>query len=384
MKAQLHLDDDVVVDSSAPQADDVRMPGMVRHPDGSIHIQTRKRGIFTSADEGRTWKHRPVVLPEAPPDQGLLGIGATRDGCLWLLHQSRPEELFTSTSTDLGQTWRTTAVDLARLAPTHASRPYQLSYNDYNTFVELSDGAVMVSAGMSYGEGENIGSKDPANLEGGLLRPDADIGGETMLHTADGGATWGDPTRVYPFTCEISHAVDPADPDHLLSMTRTQRALLAGEDFESTVEKTGCPPDTPPEFAVIYKNGLLVESTDRGRAYHEVPGGLTGYYEHRGTILWTRDNTVVVTHQGGDPSGREADGRLLARISLDGGKTWVDGSAEGTRMLNESTSFVIVPEDPGHSFTSPTVELGEGQFLTVYVCGEPLETRVRRWRLVVA
>ena len=384
MDVELSVEGDVVVDASATQADDVRMPGMVRHPDGSIHVQTRRHGLYASADEGRTWERRVVDLPEAPPDQGLLGIGATRDGRLWLLHQSRPEELFTSTSTDLAHTWTTTAVDLAQLAPASASRPYQLSYNDYNTFVELDDGTVMMSAGMSYGEGENIGSRDPANLEDGLLRADADIGGETMLRTTDGGATWGDPTRVYPFTCEIAHAVDPHDSDHLLSMTRTQRALLAGEDFESTVEKTGCPPDTPPDQAVIYKNGRLIESTDRGRTYREAPGALTGYYEHRGTILWTRDNAVIVTHQGCDPTGRDPDGRLLARVSLDGGETWVDGSSTGTRQLNQSTKLEIIPQDPGHSFTSPTVELGEGLFLTVYVCGEPLEPRVRRWRLEVS
>lgn len=176
-----------------------------------------------------------------------------------------------------------------------------------------------------------------------------------MFHSTDRGATWGDPTRVYPFTCEIAHAVDPNDADHLRSMTRTQRALLAGEDFDATVDRTGCPPDTPADHAVIYKNGLLIESTDGGRTYREVPGALTGYYEHRGTILWTRRNIVVVTHQGGDPGGHAPDGRLLARISLDGGRTWVDGSVGGTRRFNASMKFAIVPQElPTTSAPRPT------------------------------
>lgn len=383
MKTQLRIEAQSTVDATAPAADDVRMPGMVRHVDGAILIQTRRFGLFRSTDEGRTWQHLPVELPEAPPDQGLLGIGATGDGRLWLLHQGPPEELFVSSSSDVGESWSTTCIDFADLAPEDAPRRYRLSYNDYNTFAELPDGTLLVSAGMSYGDGENIGSRDPANLTDGLLRPDADIGGETVLRSTDGGATWGDPTRLFPFTCEVGHAVDPKDANHLLAMTRIQRALLAGEDFDAAVRKTGCRPDTPPTQAVIYKNGLLVESFDGGRTYHEVPGALTGYYEHRGTVLWTADGTVLVTHQGGDPAARAPDGRLLVRLSLDGGRTWVDG-AGGTQRFNESTKLELVPADPGHSFTSPTVELGDGRFLTVYVCGEPLETRVVRWRLQVA
>ena len=377
MKVELGIEEDILVDASRREANDVRMPGMARHPGGSIYIQTRKYGLFRSADEGRTWTHLPVDLPDAPPGQGLLGIGVTRDGRLWLIHQSRPEELFISSSNDIAESWSTTAIDFARFAPGSAPRRYRLSYNDYNTFVELDDGTLMVSAGMSYGEGENIGSKDPANLVDGLLRPDADIGGETMFRSTDGGATWGDPTRLYPFTCEVGHAVDPNDSNHLLSMTRKQRALLAGEDFDATAKKTGCPPDTPPDVPVIYKNGLLIESNDAGRTYHEVPAALTGYYEHRGTILWTRTSIVIVTHKAWG-------GPLLARISLDGGKTWADGSAEGTRLFNQSRKLVIVPHPPGHSFTSPCVELDHDRLLTVYIRGKPLETRVRAWRLEVS
>ena len=101
---------------------------------------------------------------------------------------------------------------------------------------------------------------------------------------------------------------------------------------------------------------LLKRSTDGGKTFRQAEGGMTGWYGHRGAVLWTQNNHVVVTHQ-------DSDGRLLARISLDGGRTWVDGTKTGTRLMNKSTKFVLAPS---HSFTSPTVELSPGHFLTVY------------------
>lgn len=100
MKVALNREAEFVVDALTDQANDVRMPGMVRHPDGLIYIQTRKHGLFRSAHEGRTWTRLPVELPDAPLDQQLLGIGVTYDGRLWLIHQSRPEELLISPSSD--------------------------------------------------------------------------------------------------------------------------------------------------------------------------------------------------------------------------------------------------------------------------------------------
>ena len=152
-----------------------------------------------------------------------------------------------------------------------------------------------------------------------------------------------------------------------LGITRDGRLWLAGEDRESTQKKTGCPPDLPSPEPSIYKNGLLLESHDRGRTFREVPGSLTGYYEHRGTILWTGDNVVVVTHQAGNRS--PSYGALFARISLDGGKTWADGTPSGTSRMNRSTRFELVPKPPGHSFTAPTLELSRGRFLTPYLHG---------------
>ena len=334
------------------------MLGIVRHPDGSIFVNTQTRGLVRSTDNGRTW--------QAIEAENAFALGVTRDGRLWLAGPKGPKAqnaILVSYSADRGRSWKATLVDGAALAPS-SKRPYNWVGDDYNTFLESPDGTLMLGVGGRYLPWYY---RDPDLMQDGLVRPDADIGGLFLIRSTDGGASWGNPTLMHPFVCEVGLAADPFDPDHLLAMTRIQRPLLAGEDRKSTLEKTGCPDDVPSPEPSIYKNGLLLESHDRGRTFREVPGSLTGYYEHRGTILWTGNNVVVVTHQAGNRSPRY--GALFARISLDGGKTWADGTPSGTSQMNQSTRFELVPKPPGHSFTAPTLELSRDRFLTPYLHG---------------
>ncbi len=331
------------------------MLGIVRHPDGSIFVNTQTRGLVRSTDNGRTW--------EAIEAENAFALGITRDGRLWLAGQTARDAVSVSRSADRGRSWTATRVDGAGLAPA-SQRPYDWVGDDYNTFLESPDGTLMLGVGVRYLPWYY---RDPNLMRDGLVRPDVEVGGLFLIRSTDGGTSWGDPTLMHPFVCETGLAADPFNPNHLLAMTRIQRPLLAGEDRKSTQEKTGCPPDLPSPEPSIYKNGLLLESHDRGRTFREVPGSLTGYYEHRGTILWTSDNLVVVTHQAGNRSPRY--GALFARISLDGGKTWADGTPSGTSRMNRSTRFELVPKPPGHSFTAPTLELSRDRFLTPYLHG---------------
>lgn len=105
-----------------------------------------------------------------------------------------------------------------------------------------------------------------------------------------------------------------------------------------------------------YKNGALFESTDAGRTFSLAKGGMTDWYGHRGTINWSRSNVVVVTHSAG---GR--DSRQVARISLDGGTTWVNDTKIGSPFMNQSTKFVV---DPKTSFSCPTVERSKDHFFS--------------------
>jgi hypothetical protein len=65
---------------------------------------------------------------------------------------------------------------------------------------------------------------------------------------------------------------------------------------------------------------------------------------------------------------------VFVRISLNGGKTWVDGTRAGTPLMNRSKKFALVPDPPSRSGTTPTIELSDNQFLTAYHTCDPCPT----------
>ncbi len=338
---------------------DRAMLGMVRAPDGTIWLNTQTQQVLLkSTDEGRTWTTLPVKLPEAPPMQLFHGLGVSRDGRLWLFHQSKATaedarfstNLFVSVSSQGASSWQTTSIDFAGLAPGAPERPYALCCNDYNTFFQRPDGTMAVGVGLRYEDWKDYQQTDQT-------RPGLH---ETLVRSTDGGKTWGDPTEVHQHVAETCYQVDPNDPDHILAMTRKQRMPLRGETSEILKEKLGVPPPNP---TWPFKGAILLESTDGGRSFLEVPGSYLGYYSHRGTLLWTKSNVLVASHLGAGTT----DWSLEVNISMDGGKTWVDGSKSGVNTLNQAKAFVLVPSPPGFSFTSATVELQPNHFMTVYV-----------------
>ncbi len=66
---------------------------MVLAPDGTIWLNTATTapGLFKSTDQGETWTSVPVDLPDAEPNQYVAGLTVTRDGRLWIAHQSVPK-----------------------------------------------------------------------------------------------------------------------------------------------------------------------------------------------------------------------------------------------------------------------------------------------------
>jgi len=219
------------------------MLSMVRHPDGSIllNLQTQPL-LLSSRDNGKNWTPVPIKLPDAPPKQRSNALGVSRDGRLWLMHQSSGvKDLFVSVSQEPFQktpvaqlAWKTTRIDFARLAPDR-KRPFALCSNDYNTFFQQSGG----------------------------------------------------------------------------------------------------------------------------------------------TMLWTKENVIVAPHSATGPR----DYRLVASISLDGGKTWVDGTKHGAAAMSKARSFELVSNPPGFSFTTPTVQVSRNRFLTVYCSGTPMAVQGVFWHL---
>jgi hypothetical protein len=288
-------------------------------------------------------------------EQYLKGLGVSRDGQLWLLHQGASTRLFVSRSADGGKTWKTIKIDFGKFSPKAPQRLYERSENDYNTFVERPDGTMMVTVGFRYSHKEAMD----------FLMADQSIPGfhETMIRSSDGGKTWGDPTLIHQYAAETSLAVDPHDPEHILAYTRKQRGLLPGEGEATVARKTGVLQsyiDRKLTNKMIYKNGLMLESNDGGRSFHEVKGAMLDFGGYRGDLLWTPDNVVVLTHQ------LSKSNELMMRLSLDGGKTWVNGTKRGTPFYNKSRAHEFVPRPPGNTQTAPTVELSPNHFLTIY------------------
>ena len=363
---------DEVVPITPPAAEIVAgAQNLARHPDGSLWLNTSTThpGLLRSSDSGRTWTAVPVHLPEVPSGQYLAGFTIARDGRLWLVHQVAPAGgghifdplAFISFSADGARSWQSRALDYANLAPGAPEDPYasiQIAWCHPN-FIEGPDGSLMLSASMRYDDW------------GDYLQPDQSRPGirDVMIRTTDGGETWGDPTIVHQHATETAYALAPGDPEHIFAATRIQRKALPGEDAEEILKTTGVP--YPPD-SYIYKNGLLLESTDGGRSFREVPHGLTWFGAYRHTLLWTTSNVVIALSYAGQAPGRnEADNRKIARVSLNGGRTWVDATGMGTPFFNRAKMLHLdPPHPPEHLYevgTTPTVELAANHFLSVCI-----------------
>ena len=71
----------------------------------------------------------------------------------------------------------------------------------------------------------------------------------------------------------------------------------------------------------------------------------------------------------------------MVNLSLDGGKTWVDGTKHGAIAMSKARDFELVPNPPGFSFTTPTVRLSRNHFLTVHCSGTPMAVKGVFWHI---
>ena len=363
--AEIVLDDEVQI--VPPGILDRSMMSMARHPDGSIYLNTQSGPLYCSADEGRTWAARSVEMPELSRPQVLHGLGISRDGRLWLSHSSIEErsdglygqDLYVSSSADGGRTWTQSGTDFGRFPP---GIPNMQFHEDGNrTFIEQPDGTLMFTTTIV--PAPRYAEQYPGLETMGYGGQPGDLFSDLVFRSTDGGETWGDPTQVHPTLNphESNLAISPDDPDHILVMSRCQGELPPETDPDDFMNRTGNP-------LPYVKQGVLFESTDGGRQFRQV--GWTNYYGHRANVYWAPSNTVVVTGCGGlggclmesCPYG----GNVVARISLDGARTWLDESGGGAPDMEGARTFELLPQPPGHSFTTPTVELAPRHFLTVY------------------
>ena len=384
---ELVIDDEVII---APAKARLTPYNMLRGPDGAIWVNTGevKPGLFKSTDEGRTWKTVPVRLTGVAEGQHLAGFYITRDGRFLLVHQLPPPHkpeippAYVSISSDGGGSWRTSKLDQGRFAPGAPQDPYnaiEIAWCHPN-FVERPDGTVFFSASMRYDDWDDY-------LQADQSRPGIR---DVMVRSRDGGMTWGAPTIVHQHATEPAYAVAPTAPPPILAAPRIQRKALPGENL-AAIRKRSAMDMTPPSYMPnwAYKNGILLESTDGGRSFREVPAGLFGFASYRWSVVWTKANWVLLVGVGGqNPGEKEQVLDSVARVSLDGGRTWLDGSAAGTSAPNRARRFSVVPayRDIGkrdhYSVGVPvTLELSHNRFLTLASYKKDRILRGRFWHL---
>ena len=341
------------------------MMNLLRHQDGTLwlNIQSAEldKTLLRSSDEGQTWEPVPIRWSGVQPDQNPTGFGISRDGRLWILHQQKPggeghdfknRKLYVSVSADRGGSWQTTTIDFAPLAPGGPANPYATAETAtcYSNFIEDPDGMLMFSTSLRYADWKDWEQEDQT-------RPGIR---DVMIRSHDGGLTWGDATIVHQHATETDHSVNPANPKHLLSATRKQRMILRDED-RTQVEREALIEGTPHTgTAYVWKGGLLLESTDGGRTFREIPHSYTGFYGHRANILWTDDNVIIFSHCIGESVDTELPPLShVARISPDGGKTWLAKDGGVTPRVDQSKAFLLC-----RSHHTVTIDVADGRYFT--------------------
>lgn len=349
----------------------VPSPEVEQASNNDLYVKAENLNFYKSTDKGQSWSVQPIDLEPSLTaigvptvqayglNQHLGNFGITSGDRFWLVHQTasqNSQNLFVSHSDDFGSSWTSQEIDISSLQPPGTTETYKHAHLVRGPVYETSDGTIQF--------GVHLAHKSPWHDPW----PPSTPVGEALIRSADHGATWGDASFLKTpdtYTFETDYATDPLNPDHILAVSRPQRQLLPGEDAAAVRTLTGAPAGA----SWIYKNGAILESTDAGRTFHDLPGGLLGYYGHRNSIAWTSNGKVVVT------SHERTQGQVLARLSTDHGQTWYNGTPTGHPHAGHPSVVKFVLHDPtsledGNQHRalgmSSTVEVGEDQFVTLY------------------
>ena len=353
------VDDRVVI---APLGSFIGAPANVPSPEiertanGDLYIKAENLNFYKSTDNGQTWAAQPTNVPGG----GTLGnFGITDQDRFYAVTQTNSSNLSVHYSDDYGATWTGQSIDITSLDPPGGTQDYPIAFLVRGPVVELDDGTLQF--------GVDLRHKDDAFNPW----PSATPFGETLIRSTNNGTTWGDPNFLRlpdSYLFETDYAVDPLNPDHIFAATRAQRMLLPGEDDATVRALTGAPAGVP----FVYKNGLLMESTDGGRTFDPVVGGLLGYYEHRNSIAWTGNGVVALLSQESNQVNAGTGG-VVARLSMDSGQTWFNGGSVGHAEVGDPTvgEFVLHnPDSMGGDFNalgmSSTIEIGFNTFFTAF------------------
>jgi hypothetical protein len=244
--------------------------------------------LYQSTDEGRTWKGR--LLQGLPQSQGervsvtAFGVG---DNYIFVVHPAR----------SLTPVWEDSAGEGHKMYPSIVSRSrdggetweagapltypgYLTLVGDGNYIVQLADGTVLAAL-----DGYNPQMREG---EGGRFA-------EVFLRSTDEGQTWGDPS-IIPDTAAETGLLGLGGSRVLAAIRGIPNSRLGGKTIE------------------------LADSDDLGHTWKNFRPLTHVFGQAHCGLAALPGGGVVAVYENRYPY---ADGgRMLARISWDGGKTW--------------------------------------------------------------
>ena len=259
--------------------------------------------LWNSTDSGRTWTHQRL-------GQGHIGDGfgiLADDTFIFVYTSPGPSRLWVIRSTDCGKSWgEPVELDV---------RPYPEADGGWSHVYAHPDGTAMITMQL--------------RLPGELLQLH-----EHIYRSSDGGKTWDDRTLLGKYGCETS-LLALRDSPKMLAFIRYMRGALPGEDDEGLRKRTGWA-DLSGGQGMVFKNGVIAESHDKGRTWHNfrlfdtygsVPGELIQGPDGRVAAVWLQRYPYMEAH-------------IRVRISPDGGKTWGDTTYMMLRGIGYPSSVV--------------------------------------------
>ncbi len=264
--------------------------------------------VWTSGDDGATWQYAGTPAPHEPNTNRMNhAAGLAADGDLLVISSgwsNVPPSGFRSgildpwlcRSSDNGETWTVDTTSVPNVSP----RGYPIV--PYGDIVEGADGVLRAAVYDWPGYSPRIERA-------------------YIMHSYDGGATWGDFVALDPSNIRNETTLLNLNGDNWLAVART-----LGEDM------------------------YYYRSTDNGRTW-QPQGQITGYYEHPGHLMRLQDGRILLTY--GDRNSVAGVQGIEVLVSDDEGASW---------DLNYRVCDYLGP-DGGYP---SSVQLADGQILTAF------------------
>lgn len=285
-------------------------PGIGMTGDGRIYVSLYAR-VFLSRDGGKTWESRSIDVDSLDPPmraKNYDSFGVLRDGTLlWAYRADDPPTDFLLRSTDGGESWHSWS-RLENLSP------FIRAGGNQNCMLELRDGTLLwptIMAAQHAYDKEDASKPPPTTY---------------VFRSTDGGKSWEEKHSLQQWGTE-TNLLELHD-GRLLAAIRYQRRYQAPP-----------PQNEPPSLledharreiqkSTVGKRVFLSDSADGGRSWQnfrpvwrQTDGPMDlEFGQAHGHMVQLSGGTVVLVVEDRYPY---PEGDVRARISRDGGQTWL-------------------------------------------------------------